>query len=153
MVYSAVLTARTVVGSSPKPPPMLVNTSASMWIKKALLPCWPPYGQQVSHKRWIWGSHRWESTQGIHPGFKIQGRCHQKSKTRVSVAPQEGLVSSKNVFLKKFSYHIWCQHMEVCIVFPICHWCCVNWKQILLGLTPTLSKKVFPQNKSTQASP
>ena len=28
-----------------------------------------------------------------HSGFEIQ-RCHQKSKTRVSVAPQKGLMSS-----------------------------------------------------------
>ena len=34
-------TARTVVGSSPEPSPMLVDTSASMWIEKAQLPCWP----------------------------------------------------------------------------------------------------------------
>ena len=30
-----------------------------------------------------------------HSGFETQSRCHQKSKTRVSVAPQEGLTSSK----------------------------------------------------------
>ena len=34
--------------------------------------------------------------QGIHPGFKSQGRHHQKSKTRVSVTPQKGLIYSKN---------------------------------------------------------
>ena len=32
----------------------------------------------------------------IHPGFETQGRRHQKSKTGVSVAPQKGLMSSKN---------------------------------------------------------
>ena len=32
--------------------------------------------------------------QGIHPGFEIQGRRYQKSKTGVSVAPEKGLVSS-----------------------------------------------------------
>ena len=31
----------------------------------------------------------------IHPGFEAQGRCHQKSKTGVSVVPQKGLMSSK----------------------------------------------------------
>ena len=31
---------------------------------------------------------------GIHYGFKTQGTHHQKSKTRVSVAPQKGLTSS-----------------------------------------------------------
>ena len=34
---------------------------------------------------------------GIHPGFETQGRRHQKGS--VSVAPQKGLMSSKN-FLK-----------------------------------------------------
>ena len=37
---------------------------------------------------------------GIHPGFKTQGRHHQKSKTGVSVAPRKGLVSSKTFFKK-----------------------------------------------------
>ena len=32
---------------------------------------------------------------GIHTDFEIQGRCHQKSKTRVSVVQQKGLMSSK----------------------------------------------------------
>ena len=31
-----------------------------------------------------------------------QGRCHQKSKTGVSVAPQKGLVSYKNLLEKKW---------------------------------------------------
>ena len=30
-----------------------------------------------------------------HSGFETQRRCHQKSKTGVSVAPQKGLMSSK----------------------------------------------------------
>ena len=30
----------------------------------------------------------------IHPGFETQGRHHQKSKTGVSLAPQNGLISS-----------------------------------------------------------
>ena len=37
----------------PEPPPMLVVTSVSTWIKNAQLPCWPLYSQQVSHQRWI----------------------------------------------------------------------------------------------------
>ena len=32
----------------------------------------------------------------IHPGFETQGRRHQKAKTRLSVAPQIELMSSKN---------------------------------------------------------
>ena len=31
-----------------------------------------------------------------HSGFETQGRHHQKSKTRASVPPQKGLMSSKN---------------------------------------------------------
>ena len=34
-------------------------------------------------------------------GFEIQGRCHQKSETGVSVAPQKGLMSSKNFVKRK----------------------------------------------------
>ena len=40
---------------------------------------------------------------GIHPGFETQGRRHQKSLTGVSVAPQKGLMSSKNLLKKKRS--------------------------------------------------
>ena len=34
----------------------------------------------------------------IHSGFVCQGRHHQKSKTGVSLAPQNGLMPSKNFF-------------------------------------------------------
>ena len=40
------------------------------------------------------------ASKGIHPGFKTQGRRHQKSKTGVSVIPQKGLMSS--IKLKKY---------------------------------------------------
>ena len=36
--------------------------------------------------------------QGIHTAFETQGRCHQKSKTWVLVAPQKGLMSSEFFF-------------------------------------------------------
>ena len=101
LVYSTVPAARMVVGSNPEPQPMLVDMSASMWIKKAWLSCGPPYSQQVSHQRWIWGSHKQESTQiGIHSSFETQSRHHQKSKTGVSVAKRKGRMSSKK-FTKK----------------------------------------------------
>ena len=32
---------------------------------------------------------------GNHRCFETQGRCHEKSKTGLSVAPQKGLMSSK----------------------------------------------------------
>ena len=38
----------------------------------------------------------------IHPGFEIQGRSHQKSKTGVSLATQIGLMFSKNISKNKF---------------------------------------------------
>ena len=41
IIYNAVLAALTVMGWSPKPTPMLVDMSASMWIKNSWLPCWP----------------------------------------------------------------------------------------------------------------
>ena len=66
------------------------------------LPCWPLYSQQVSHQRWIWGSHKQESMQKwIHSGFETQGRHHQKSKTGVSEAPRNELMSSKNFKKRK----------------------------------------------------
>ena len=40
------------------------------------------------------------ANKAAHSGFEIQRRCHQKSKTGVSVAPQKGLMSSKNFFKK-----------------------------------------------------
>ena len=51
MAYSAVLVTHKVVGLSLKPPSMLVDTSTSMWIKKAQLPCCLLYSKQVSHQR------------------------------------------------------------------------------------------------------
>ena len=54
--------ARTVMGLSPKPPPILADISAGTWIKKAQLPCWPLYSQQVSHQRWISGIHCMQAT-------------------------------------------------------------------------------------------
>ena len=35
--------------------------------------------------------HRKHASKGIHPIFETQGRCHQKSETAVSLAPQKGL--------------------------------------------------------------
>ena len=49
--------------------------------QKPSLPSWPLNSQQVSHQRWIWGSHKEESTRGIHTGFETQGRHQQKSTT------------------------------------------------------------------------
>ena len=41
------------------------------------------------------------SSKGVHSGFEIQGRRHQKSKTGVSVASQKRLMSSYNLKKKE----------------------------------------------------
>ena len=48
---------------------------------------------------------------GIHHGVESQGRCHQKSKTGVSVAPRKGLMSSKKLQKKKkINHNFLCSH-------------------------------------------
>ena len=75
--------ARTVVGSSPESPAMLAIMSAGTWIKKARLQCWPLYSQQVLHKGWIWGSHKWESMQ-------MDDTLALKPRTDVTRSPKQG---------------------------------------------------------------
>ena len=41
------------------------------------------------------------TNKAAHSGFETQRRCHQKSKTGVSVAPQKGLMSSKRNLSEK----------------------------------------------------
>ena len=76
-----------------KPPPMLADMSAGMWIEKA--GCHADlYTVSRCCTRGESGDHRGEKVpkKGIHPGFDTQGRYHQKSKTGVSVAPRKGLM-------------------------------------------------------------
>ena len=82
---------------------MLADMSASMWIKKAWLPYWPLYSQQVLHQWWIWGSHKWESMQGIHPGFETKGRRHEESKTGVIKSPTKRIYVLQ-IFLKTWEW-------------------------------------------------
>ena len=108
---------------------MLVNTSVSMRIKKAWLPCWSQYNQQVSHQRWIWGSHRQKvHKKGIYPGIETQGRCHQKSKTGVSMAPRKGLRSSK-FFFKEIKKE---RKEQKCPTNPKFRICSCHWKLMTL---------------------
>ena len=51
------------------------------------------------------------TSKGIYPGSQIQGR-HHKSKTRVSVAPQKGLMSS-NIKTRMHSRMQWPYRGEV----------------------------------------
>ena len=57
------------------------------------------------HQKWIWEIRCAQAAkyanEGIHPGFETQGRYHQMSKTGASVAPQKGLISSKNFIRKR----------------------------------------------------
>ena len=100
MVYSAVLAARTVIGSIPKPPPMLADMSAGTRIKKA----WPLYGQQVSHKRWISGFHCTHATKHTSEGstlaLKPRGDT-TRSPTEGYQWPHEKDLCSPKIFLKK----------------------------------------------------
>ena len=50
----------------------------------------------------------------IHPGFEIQGRRQQKSKTGVSVAPRKEQMSSKN---KKKERHVNLHVSTVSVLF------------------------------------
>ena len=43
-------------------------------------------------------------SEGIHPGFEIQGSHHQKSKTGISVALLNGLMSSKRLLFFKIDF-------------------------------------------------
>ena len=67
------------------------------WRKTAQLPYWPPRGQQVSHKEGVTCMLLASANKAAHSGFKTRRRRHQKSKTGLSVAPQKGVMSLKNV--------------------------------------------------------
>ena len=78
-------------------PAMLYSVYLSWWKR------------QVSHHRWIWGIRcvqaRKHASEGIHPGFETQGRCHQKSKTGVSVALQKRTCVLQIFKKKKKDFH------------------------------------------------
>ena len=53
----------------------------------------------------------------VYYGFETQERCHQKSKPLVSVAPQKGLISTKNLKLKTLLQSVFkfiCNHLVLC---------------------------------------
>ena len=107
MVDSAVLTAQMGTDWNLRLPPMLVNTSPNVWIKRlgdhadfyAL--------RKHNHQRQISGSHRQENVQkGIHPGFSDQGQMSPEVQTKVSVVPGKGQYEFFLIFLKKsHSFH------------------------------------------------
>ena len=89
-------------GSGFEPPPMLVGTwSASVWIKKARLPCWPLQSAGVAPEMNLrMTTDEKAHKQGIRPCIKTQGRHHQMSKIGVSVVPKKDLCPSK-IFKRK----------------------------------------------------
>ena len=87
-------------------PHKLIIVSQIPLVKKARLPCWPLYIQQVSHQRWIWGiccaQARKHASEGIHPGFKTRGRHQQVQNRSISGPTKSTYVLQK--FLKKSPY-------------------------------------------------
>ena len=65
VVYSAVLAACGMdsYGFEPQTSTNACGHVCRYVDQKAWLPYWPLYSQLVSHQRWIWGSHKWESMQ------------------------------------------------------------------------------------------
>ena len=53
----------------------------------------------------------------VYSGFETQGRCHQRSKPGVPVAPQNGLISTKNLKIKTLLQPVFkliCDHLVLC---------------------------------------
>ena len=98
MAYSAVVSAHMVVGLSPKSPPVQVHGLKRLRCHADLCTVSRCHtrGESEDHKVRKYAK-------GIHPGFETQGRHHPKSKTGILVAAQKGLMSSRNVFKKKFT--------------------------------------------------
>ena len=73
---------------------MLAKLSASKWIGSNA------GRQEVSSWNLRKPLHAGDEThrQGIRPGFETQGRCQQKSVTRVTVVTQKGQMSSRITF-------------------------------------------------------
>ena len=46
------------------------------------------------------------TNKATHAGFETKRRCHQKSKTGVSVAPQQGLMSCHLIFFSKIAKYM-----------------------------------------------
>ena len=71
------------------------KSCCTMWKRMAQLECWLPRGWQVLHQRWISGNmyiFAKQKYKATHSDFGTKRRCHLKSKTGLSVAPQKGLI-------------------------------------------------------------
>ena len=96
--------AQTVMGLSPKPPPILADISAGTWIEKAQLPCWPLYSQQVSHQRWISGIYCKQATK------------HTSEESTLALKPRGDVTRSP-----KQGYQ-WPHKKESCPLKYLSHW-------------------------------
>ena len=86
MIHSTVLTTRIVIGSSPKPPPMLV--SASILIK--MISCHTDiYTVSKCHTRGESENHTSEKAKVIYPGFKNQAEFTRSTKQCMSGSPKK----------------------------------------------------------------
>ena len=82
-------------------PPMLMDVSPLMLIKKDWLPCWSSRGQQVLHERWIWGIHctqaRKHASEGSTLALKLRGNITRSPKQGYQWPHKKGLMSSKTL--------------------------------------------------------
>ena len=144
VVYGACSAHRTDSrGFQPKPPPILPN----MWIEKAQLPYWPLYSQQVSHQRWIWGSHKWDSMQKWSTlGLKPRADITRSPKQGYQWSHEKDLCHPK--FLKKKN-KININLSIVVIIYVIYIMWIVEWNEwqtIQLPVSPLIDEGQFPSS-------
>ena len=105
---------------------LILNSSPT----NASLPCRLPRGQQVLHRRWIWGIYCMQTmkhvSEGIHPGFETEARHNQKSKTGVLVV-QKRLIFSNNFTKIREKHSSWCFMLTISTHFS-------NLMTMLFGL-------------------
>ena len=82
---------------------MLVDTSASKWVRKARLPCWPSRGRQVLHQWGIWGrAYTWESMQVRDPPWLWKpGQASPEVHNRSISGHKKGHMTSKKCLKKE----------------------------------------------------
>ena len=84
---------------------LATTTNACIYVYKYVVLKMMMAVKRCHTRRWIWGFHG-APKQAIHCGFETQGTHHQKSKTRLSVAPQKDWLPPK--YFKKLSCYFKC---------------------------------------------
>ena len=118
VVYNAVLVAWTVIGSSPEPPPMLADMSASMWSKR--LSCHADlYIVSRCHTRGEsqeFIAHRWQSMQVRDPPWLWNpGETLPEVQNRSISGPTKRTYVLQKIFKKK-TLGLTCVHFSVRIL-------------------------------------